>query len=157
MIGAESMAWTIAAFLVAHQTGVWDARWIRIGALSVPVSLVLLAWATPAAAIAWIVLGGILLGAAFGWSWSFMGRRVLAALSDEDRAIGSSAIIAVRQTGAAVGAAISGAAANLAGFSAGLTAQAARGSAFWIFAAALPLALIGVWAAFRLTGRAERA
>ena len=157
VIGAESLAWTLAAFQVAGATGVWDARWVRIGAVSVPVSLVVLSWATPAVSIFWIVLGGALLGAAFGWSWSFMGRRVLAALSDEDRAIGSSAITAVRQTGAAAGAAISGAAANLAGFSEGLNAAAAKSSGIWVFAAVIPLGLLGVLAAFRLTGRAERA
>jgi hypothetical protein len=157
VIGAESLAWTLAAFMVAHQTGAWDARWVRIGAVSVPVSLVVLTWATPVVSLVWIVAGGALLGAAFGWSWSFMSRRVLAALSDEDRAIGSSAITAVRQTGAAAGAAISGAAANLAGFSAGLTMESARASGVWVFAAVIPLAVLGVWAAFRLTGSAERA
>lgn len=157
LIGAESLAWTVAAFAVAHQTGAWDARWVRIGAVSVPVSLILLCWATPAAALVWVTVGGALLGAAFGWSWSFMSRRVLAALSDEDRAIGSSAITAVRQTGAAAGAAISGAAANLAGFSAGLTAASAKASAFWVFASVIPLGVLGVLAAFRLTGSAERA
>lgn len=154
IIGAESLAWTLAAFMVAHQTGAWDARWVRIGALSVPAALVILAWATPQVAMVWIVLGGALMGAAFGWSWSFMGRRVMAALTDEDRAIGSSAITAVRQTGAAVGAAISGAAANLAGFSEGLTEASARTTGIWIYVAVVPLALAGVWAAFRLTGSA---
>jgi hypothetical protein len=157
VIGAESLAWTIAAFQVARATGTWDARWVRIGAISVPVSLVILLWATPIASLAGILVGGALLGAAFGWSWSFMGRRVLGALSDEDRAIGSSAITAVRQTGAAVGAAISGAAANLAGFSNGLTVASAKASGVWIYAAVLPLGLLGVWAAFRLTGRVETA
>lgn len=157
VIGAESLAWTLAAFQVAGATGIWDSRWIRIGAVSVPVSLIVLSWATPAVSILWIVLGGALLGAAFGWSWSFMGRRVLAALSDEDRAIGSSAITAVRQTGAAAGAAISGAAANLAGFSEGLNAATAKSSGLWVFASVIPLGLLGVLAAFRLTGRAQRA
>ena len=157
VIGAESLAWTLAAFMVAHQTGAWDARWVRIGAVSVPVSLVILTWATPQVAMVWVVLGGALLGAAFGWSWSFMSRRVLAALSEEDRAIGSSAITAVRQTGAAAGAAISGAAANLAGFSSGLTEPSARDSAIWVFAAVIPLGVVGAWAAFRLTGSAQRA
>lgn len=65
----------------------------------------------------------------------------------------ASAITAVRQTGAAVGAAISGVAANLAGFSAGVTSATARATSFWVFAAVIPLALLGTWAAFRLTGR----
>ena len=154
---ADTLGWTVAAFAVASVSGLWDARWVRIGAVTVLISLAALMWASPKPDLAWVVAGGVLLGCAFGWSWSFMGRRVLAALAEEDRAIGSSAITAVRQSGAAVGSAISGAAANLAGFSEGLTPQAARASAFWVFAAVLPLAVAGVWAAFRLTGRAETA
>jgi hypothetical protein len=103
------------------------------------------------------LIGGALMGAAFGFSWAFINRRLLAALSDDDRAIGSSAITAVRQAGAAAGAAISGVAANLAGFSEGLTASSARASSFWVFASVIPLALVGTWAAFRLTGSAVRA
>jgi hypothetical protein len=80
-----------------------------------------------------------------------MGRRVLTALSQEDRAIGSSAIMAVRQTGAAAGAAISGAAANLAGFHQGLTDETAHAAATWVFVAGAPIALIGLWTAFRMT------
>ena len=129
---------------------------MRIGAISVPVSLLILAWATPAVSLTGIIVGGALLGAAFGWSWSFMGRRVLAALSDEDRAIGSSAITAVRQTGAAAGAAISGVAANLVGFSGGLTDASARAASVWVFVSVIPLALVGTWGAFRLTGSAAR-
>jgi MFS family permease len=153
----DSLGWTLAAFAVASASGLWDARWVRIGAVSLILSLVILIWATPIANLPGVIIGGVLLGCAFGWSWSFMGRRVLAALSDEDRAIGSSAITAVRQTGAAVGAAISGAAANWAGFSSGLSEASAKATGVWIYAAVIPLGLVGVWAAFRLTGRAETA
>ncbi|MDB5423428.1 MAG: putative multidrug efflux transporter [Phenylobacterium sp.] len=156
-IGAESLAWTIAGMAVAHVTGLWDARWTRFGALCLIASLVILAWSMADGSLAVVLAGGCLLGAAFGFSWAFMSRRVLGALSDEDRAIGSSAITAVRQTGAAAGAAISGVAANLAGFSEGLTAASARSASFWVFASVLPLALLGTWATFRLTGSAERA
>ncbi|WP_334162227.1 MFS transporter [Phenylobacterium sp.] len=157
VIGVESLAWTFAALAVAHVSGTWDARWVRIGAVCLVVSLVILAWATADGPLAWVLAGGALMGAAFGFSWSFMGRRVMAALSEDDRAIGSSAITAVRQTGAAVGAAISGAAANLAGFHHGLTAESARGASVWVFAAVIPLALIGTWASWRLTGSARAA
>jgi len=156
-IGAESLAWTMAGMAVAHVSGVWDARWTRFGALCLIVSLGLLTWAMADGPLVWVLTGGALMGAAFGFSWAFMSRRVLGALSEEDRAIGSSAISAVRQTGAAAGAAISGVAANLAGFSEGLTAASARAASFWVFASVIPLALLGTWAAFRLTGSAEKA
>jgi len=156
-IGVESLAWTMAGMAVAHVSGTWDARWTRFGALCLIVSLVLLAWQMADGPLAVVLTGGALMGAAFGFSWAFMSRRVLGALQDEDRAIGSSAISAVRQTGAAAGAAISGVAANLAGFSEGLTAASARAAAFWVFASVIPLALLGTWAAFRLTGSAQKA
>jgi predicted MFS family arabinose efflux permease len=156
-IGAESAAWTVAAMLVAGASGLWDARWIRIGAAALVASLVVLALTMADGAFAWVLVGGSLMGIAFGLSWAFMSRRLLMALSDEDRAIGSSAITAVRQSGAAAGAAISGVAANLGGFSEGLTVASARASSLWVFVSVIPLALVGGWAAFRLTGAAERA
>ena len=156
-IGVESAAWTLAAMAVAGASGAWDARWVRVGAICLVASLVILAASMASGPLVVVLLGGALLGAAFGFNWSFMGRRLLAALADEDRSIGASAITAVRQTGAAVGAAISGVAANLVGFSAGLTDASARATGTWVFAAVIPLALIGTWAAFRLTGSATLA
>ena len=156
-IGAESLTWTVAAMAVAGVVGIWDARWVRFGALLLTVSCVILALTMADGPLAWVLIGGGLMGAAFGFSWAFMSRRLLGALSDEDRVIGSSAITAVRQTGAAAGAAISGVAANLAGLSQGLTDATARTASMWIFVSVIPLALIGTWAAFRLTGSAARA
>ena len=47
----------------------------------------------------------------------------------------------MRQTGAAAGAAISGVAANLVGFSDGLTDASARAASVWVFVSVIPLAL----------------
>jgi MFS family permease len=156
-IGAESAAWTLAAMLVANATGLWDARWIRVGVACLIVSLVILALTMADGPYLWVLAGGSLMGAAFGFSYAFMSRRLLGALSDEDRAIGSSGISAVRQTGAAAGSAISGVAANLGGFAGGLTDASARSASVWVFVSVIPLAVIGGWAAFRLTGSAEKA
>jgi MFS family permease len=156
VVGVESLAWTAAALLVADASDWWDRFWIRAGALCLVASVLLLAWGLADRPLAWVLAGASLLGAAFGLSWSFMSRRVMAALSDEDRAIGSSAIMAVRQTGAAAGAALAGVAANLVGFSAGLTPQTARAASVWVFLSVVPLALAGAWAAFRLTRQGSR-
>lgn len=157
VIGVESLSWTFAALAVAGASGVWDARWIRVGAVLLIASLVILPLTLADGPLAFVLVGGALMGAAFGFSWAFMSRRVLAALSEEDKAIGSSAIMAVRQAGAAAGAALSGVAANLAGFSGGLTDASARATSVWVFVAVIPLALAGAWGAFRLTGGAETA
>jgi MFS family permease len=155
VVAVESLAWTAAAFLVADVSERWwDAFWVRAGALCLIASVVILPWALADRPLAWVLIGASLLGAAFGFSWSLMSMRIMAALSDEDRAIGASAIMAVRQTGAAVGAALAGAAANLVGFSQGLSAETARAASVSVFLVAIPLALAGAWAAFRLTGSA---
>jgi len=153
VVGAESLAWTVTALLVTDASARWDAIWVRVGGLCVVASVAMLAWAMADRPLAWVLTGASLLGAGFGFSWSFLARRVMAVLSDDDRAIGTSAIIAVRQCGAAAGAALSGVAANLVGVSHGLTVETARAASLWVFASAAPLALAGAWAAFRLTGR----
>src|SRR5262249_13815974 len=62
-IGAESLAWTAAAMAVTNATGVWDARWIRIGTLCLIASLVILMQTMADGALAWVLLGGGLMGA----------------------------------------------------------------------------------------------
>lgn len=152
-IGVESVTWTVCAFAVAHVDGKWEDRWICGGALMLVLSLAILPVTLADGHLGFVLVGGALMGAAFGFSWSFMCRRVLAALGEAERAIGSSAITAVRQTGAAAGAALSGAAANMAGFAEGLTPYTARAAAIWVFVGVMPLALVGAWAAYRLVSR----
>src|SRR4029079_19268311 len=82
-IGAESLAWTVAAMAVAHAGPVWDARWIRFGALLLIASLVCLAFPLADGPLVLMLTGGALMGAAFGFAWAFMSRRLMAALSDE--------------------------------------------------------------------------
>nr|QQZ51279.1 hypothetical protein JKL49_09440 [Phenylobacterium glaciei] len=87
-----------------------------------------------------------------------MSQAILAALPDEERAIGAAAMTTVRLTGSAAGAALAAAVANLVGFSHGLSDATARSAGVWVFAAALPVALAGLWTARRLASyRAESA
>lgn len=156
-VAAEALAWTLSAFAVAGVSSVGARFWIRCGAICVAAGVGLLALFMPGGSLVWIVLAAAIMGAGFGFSSSLMNQRVMGALSDADRAIGSSALIAVRQTGGAVGAAIAGATANLVGFGSGLTVVTAQAAAVWVFVVALPLAIAGVWAAWRLPGGVERA
>ena len=152
VVGVEALTWTLAAFLVADAGGESERRWIRRGALCVLAGVAGLMLGMRTGPLGWIIFAAAVMGAGFGFSSSLTNRKVMSALPDEDRAIGSSALIAVRQTGGATGAAIAGATANLAGFSAGLNDATASAIAVWVFATALPLALAGVWASWRLTG-----
>ena len=151
VIGAHALAWTVAAFAIASVPPAAEARCIRRGAVCILAGLVGLAIVMRAAELIWVVAAAAVMGAGFGLSSSLMNRRVLAVLTDEDRAIGSSALIASRETGGAIGAAIAGVTANLAGFRDGLTVSSSSVGALWIFLTALPLTAIGVWCVWRLT------
>ncbi|WP_051248456.1 MFS transporter [Inquilinus limosus] len=156
VVAGMALAWTLGAFVVASATGVGELRWLLRGAGCILAGAVLLVLVMRDAPLPWIVAAALLMGAGFGFSSSLLNRRLIGVLADDDKAIGSSALIAVRQTGGAVGAAIAGATANLVGFGSGLTVETARSVALWVFVTALPLALFGAWAAWRLTVEARR-
>ena len=95
----------------------------------------------------------MLLGAGFGLSWPFIVRHVVEAVPERERSIAAAAVPTIQRAGYAIGAALSGMVANWAGFSEGLSRDAAVSVAFWVFAAFLPLAALGVLAAYRLTAK----
>jgi len=157
-VAAEAVMWTLMAIVVAGATEKTEPLWIRLGAFCVVAGIVLLCIFMPMANVVGVIVGAGVMGAGFGFSSSLMSRRVISVLTDDDRAIGSSAIMAVRQTGSAIGAAIAGVTANLAGVASGFTIVNATAASPWIFLTGLPLALFGLWTAFRLsaTGPAHR-
>lgn len=150
VVAIEAAAWTFSALLVAHLTGAWPGRMIRAGAISVAIGVGASVIAFPAASVAGVIAAGAMLGAGFGLSYSFMSQRVLASLVGDERGLGAAGLTTVRLTGSAAGAAMAAAIANLVGFSHGLTSVAARSAGTWVFVAALPVAALGVWSAWRL-------
>lgn len=155
VVAGEAAAWTAMGLLVAHLTGAWPARMIRLGAIVATLGVLLATLAFPAETVVGVVVAGLFLGGGFGLSWAFMSQRILASLPEgEERAIGAAGMTTVRLTGAAVGAAAAGAVANLVGFADGLTDETARAAGVWVFASVLPVAALGVLAAWRLTGKA---
>ncbi|HEY3695335.1 MFS transporter [Phenylobacterium sp.] len=154
VVGAEALGWTLIALLVANAQDPWRDRCVRLGAVCVAVSAAVLAWALRDGPLWSVIAASTLMGAGFGLSWSFISQRMLTLLPDAERAVGASSLVAVRQTGSAAGAALAGAAANLAGASADVfTRPTAEAVAVWVFAASVPPALLGVWASWRLTRR----
>jgi len=153
VIAGEAAAWTVLGLIVTHLTGAWPVRMIRLGAVVATLGVLLSALVFPSGSAFGVIVAGLFLGGGFGLSWAFMSQRVLAALPLEERAIGAAAMTTVRLTGAAVGAAAAGAVANLVGFSEGLSEVTAKAAGFWVFASILPVAMLGVWTAWRLTAR----
>lgn len=150
VVALEAVSWTVAGLVVAHLTGAWPGRMIRMGALCAVVGVGLSVLAFPTGSVAGVALAGAVMGAGFGLSWAFMSQRLLASLSENERALGAAGITTVRLTGSAAGAAVAAAVANLVGISHGLTEATAREAGIWVFAAVLPVAAGGAWAAWRL-------
>jgi len=150
VIAVEALAWTTVALLVAGRQGIWMHRFIVAGISLIALATTLLIFVMASGNLPLVLLAGALLGGGFGMSYAFISRDIMVSLSDNERAIGSGAINAVRNAGGATGAAIASVAANLTGFSHGLDAASVRHASFWIFATALPLALVAVYFARQL-------
>jgi hypothetical protein len=99
-----------------------------------------------------VIIAGGLVGSGFGLSWAFISQGILGAVTDEERAIGGAGIATVRLTGAAAGAAMAAAVANLLGFAHGFSEPAARAAGTWVFLTALPVAGLACLTAWRLGG-----
>ena len=112
---------------------------------------VLVALAVPALALVlgsgpvWVIaLVGALDGAGFGMAWTYLMKRMT---ENQDAAEGNriaGAMSTISRMGYALGAGLTGLAANLAGFADVMDPTTARSVAFWIFAALVPVALGGL-------------
>jgi MFS family permease len=150
MVATESIAWTLAALAFARATPAQEPALIRVGALLVVAGIVALAVAMPRGPVVALLPGGLLQGAGFGMSWAFVLRRIVAGVTAGERERASAAMPTFQMIGYAVGAAASGIVANALGLTETAPAEVARSVAYWVFAAFLPLALVGVGAAFRM-------
>ena len=157
VIALEAISWTVCGLLVSSLSGRWPGRMIRAGGVCAAVGIALSAVVFPTGSVLGAGVAGIIMGGGFGLSSSFISQRMLAAMSDAERGIGAGAIATVRLTGNAAGAAMAAVAANLVGLSAGLTEQTARAAGLWVFAAMLPVALLGVASMWRLGGMEAKA
>jgi len=151
IVALEAVAWTIAGLTVSGLIGRWPIFMLRLGPVCVVAGMGLSALVFPAGSVPGVALAGIVLGAGFGLSWSFMSQRILSSLSGDERTIGAVGINTVGLTSAAAGAAIAAVAANLAGMSHGMSQEVARSAGFWVFAAVVPVAIGGLIAAWRLS------
>ncbi len=151
MVASESVAWTLAAIVFARAPAAREAALIRIGALLVTGGIAGLAFAMPRGPVWTLLPWTFLQGAGFGMCWAFLLRRIVAAVPAGERERASAAMPTFQMLGYAVGAAASGIVANSLGLVDGAPAEVVRAVALWVFAAFLPLAPIGIAAAFRLT------
>ena len=154
VVGASALSWTLAAFAVAGVPDGRERRPIVLGAALIAGGVALQALVVPAMALAAIVGAGVVMGLGFGLSSSLINRRAIIHLTAQEEAIGSAALMTMRQVGGALGAALAGVVANQAGFGDGLTDRTVAATANTVFLAAIPMALLGVAAAIVMTRRA---
>jgi len=153
IIAAESIAWSILSIAVANAPAHRERTIIVTGATMIAAGIAGFAYTVPSGSIPLILLCALLQGGGFGMAWPFVTRVIVAAAPAAESTIASSAVPTMQRIGYAVGAASCGIVANAAGFAEGLSGETARAVASWLFLAYVPLALLGVLAAVRLTGR----
>ena len=151
MLGGEALAWTAVALVFA---GTGDPRLkIRLGSILVALGVAGFAVIMPRGPLPAIGACALVMGGGFGLSWAFIAGRIVANAPPAEEALASSSIPTTNMIGTAVGAAASGAIANLIGFGRGIDAARAASGGFWLFAAFTPLAVVGCVAAWRLAAR----
>ena len=151
MLGGEALAWTLVALAFA---GAGDPRLkIRLGAVMVALGVAGFAVIMPRGPLLAIGACALVMGGGFGLSWAFIAGRIVANAPPAEEALASSSIPTTNMIGTAVGAAASGAIANLIGFGRGIDPARAAVGGFWLFAAFTPLAVVGCVAAWRLASR----
>ena len=152
MVALESAAWSVAAIVTASAGARLEPRLIRWGAVTIVLGIVGFALVMPQGPVGALAPWALLQGAGFGMAWAFIIRRVVAGAAASDRERAASALPTAQLIGYALGSALSGMVANALGFADGATPEEGRAAGFWVFAAFLPLAAVGLVAAWRLAG-----
>ena len=153
LLAGEALAWSAATLAVASAPPAAGPALIRAGAMIAAAGAAGLAWAMPAGSFPGIVLCQILQGVGFGLCWPALIQRTVRCADDPEKVLAAAAPGTVQRIGYAVGAAAAGIAANLCGLAEGVSADAARIAAFWVFAAFVPALAVGLAGAWRFTAR----
>ena len=156
LLASEALAWSAATMAVAALPVSAGRRLIRIGAAVVAAGAAGLVAAVPAGSLPGILVCLLLQGAGMGLCWPAIVQRAVRCAEPEEGTLAAAAPGTVQRIGLAVGAAMSGIFANLAGLAEGVSPDAARAASFWVFAAFVPvlaIALPGVW---RFTADGQR-
>ena len=151
VVAVEALGWTVTALFVSGQPDRRHGALIFAGALAIAAGVAVLAAFIGTPRVWGVIAGGAIMGGGFGLAWSLTTRRILSALPPEDLAIGAAATPTTQLIGGAVGAAAAGAIANFLGLAHAFTPQRAALTAPWLFAAFIPIAALGVLAAWRLS------
>jgi Na+/melibiose symporter-like transporter len=148
-VACASFGWTAAALLAAGAVEDWRKRCIVLGPLVMLVSLVAAGLLAPVSALL-LSLAIVGIGVGIGVCWAFVAQRIMSGALKGEEAVTAAAVPTVQQMGFALGAALSGLAANSAGFAVDLPREALARVAFIVPACLAVAAAIAVIVALRL-------
>ena len=97
------------------------------------------------------------MGSGFGATWGFLSQTVMVAASEDERDRASALLPTIQNAGFAIGAAMAGLVANLAGFAAATSPAGAIQAVTMVFGVAGCVATLAFLAAIRTTALAARA
>ena len=149
-IATIAMGWTAFAFIAARAPPSAHGALIRAGGLMILLGTALTPWAVPYGPLAAAATALFIQGAGFGLSWAFISERVVGSLGDDERALGAGAIPTSQLLAGAIGATSGGLLANLLGAAEAPRLLVDAGGGLILFAAFIPLAVLGALAAWRL-------
>lgn len=150
VLATESVAWTITAVLFAGAGPRTEPWLIRGGALAIAGGLVGLMVVMPTGPVEALLPWAFLQGGGFGACWSFLIRRIVESVPAEEREQATSSVPTMQLLGYALGAAASGVVVNMSGLTETAPRAIVESASFWVFAAFVPAAAAGIWAAWRV-------
>jgi len=150
VIGGIAAGWTVLSFVVAGLKPRHEGAAIRLGAVIIVAGVAWGAFEIVRGGLVGITLSMVLLGAGFGICWAFLAKRVIGGAPLDEQPLASAAVPTTQLIGGAAGAAAAGALANALGFAHGVTPEGGLSDGLLLFYAFLPLAVIGLLAAWRL-------
>lgn len=151
ILGGEAVAWSAATLAVTASPPSADRWLIRAGALGVALGSAGFALAVPTGSLIGMAVCGLSQGAGFGLCWPALVQRIVRSSAPDEQTLASSSASTVQRIGYAVGTAAVGIAANLSGLAEGVSVAAAEAAGFWVFAAFIPVLLVGLWSAWKFT------
>ena len=155
-VACASLGWTVAALLVAGANEPWRGRLVVLGPLTMLVSLI--AAGILADLHALLLCAAILgIGTGIGFCWAFVAQRIMSSAREGEEAVAAAAVPTTQQMGFALGAALSGLAANAAGFAVDLPREAMAEVAFAVPISLAASAALGALVAVRLNRRFDTA
>ena len=156
VVVTESLGWSAGAFFLSGLAPAQESRLIRLGSAMLLASIATQAWFVPHGPLWLVVVSAFLGNAAFGMTWGYVIKHVVANAGREDRDRAGALLPSTQQTAFAFGAALSGVIANGLGFEQMTRPEEFRTAAFWVFAGFVPPALLGCLIAWRFSNLIAR-